>query len=135
MRRLLIVALMLILAGLDASAGAASKTTKHKHTQAGPVPNAVPAEALAAMKTIDAERIRAHVKFLADDLLEGRGTGQRGGDLAAAYIATQFALDGLKPAGATAVICSRYRWSGSAPSPRPLLSSCPTRATPCPAAS
>jgi len=47
----------------------------------------------------DAEKIRAHVKFLASDLLEGRGTGQRGGDIAAEYIATQFALDGLKPAG------------------------------------
>jgi Zn-dependent M28 family amino/carboxypeptidase len=47
----------------------------------------------------DAERIRAHVKFLSSDLLEGRGTGQRGGDIAAEYIATQFALYGLKPAG------------------------------------
>src|SRR6185503_20335698 len=37
--------------------------------------------------------------FLADDLLEGRGPGVRGGDLAAKYIATQFALYGLKPAG------------------------------------
>ena len=51
-------------------------------------------------KTVaDAEKIRAHVKFLSSDLLEGRGMGQRGGDIAAEYIATQFALDGLKPAG------------------------------------
>ena len=48
---------------------------------------------------IDPERIRAHVKFLSSDLLEGRGTGQRGGDIAAEYIGTQFALYGLKPAG------------------------------------
>jgi Zn-dependent M28 family amino/carboxypeptidase len=48
---------------------------------------------------IDAERIRAHVKFLSSDLLEGRGMDQRGSDIAAEYIATQFALDGLKPAG------------------------------------
>jgi hypothetical protein len=47
----------------------------------------------------DPERIRAHVRFLASDLLEGRGTGQRGGDIAAEYIATQFALSGLRPAG------------------------------------
>jgi Zn-dependent M28 family amino/carboxypeptidase len=47
----------------------------------------------------DPEKIRAHVKFLASDLLEGRGTGQRGGEIAAEYIATQFALYGLKPAG------------------------------------
>ena len=59
----------------------------------------LPASAFAAMQTIDPERIRAHVRFLADDLLEGRGTGQRGGDIAAQYIATQFALYGLKPAG------------------------------------
>jgi len=61
----------------------------------------LPAPAFAAMQTIDPERIRAHVRFLADDLLEGRGTGQRGGDIAAEYIATQFALYGLKPAGDT----------------------------------
>jgi TonB family protein len=48
---------------------------------------------------IDPEKIRAQVKFLASDFLEGRGMGQRGGDLAAEYIATQFALEGLKPAG------------------------------------
>jgi Zn-dependent M28 family amino/carboxypeptidase len=59
----------------------------------------LPADASAAMRSIDPERIRAHVKFLADDLLEGRGTGTRGGDIAANYIATQFALYGLKPAG------------------------------------
>ena len=45
----------------------------------------LPAEAAAAMGSIDPERIRAHVKFLADDLLEGRGTGTRGGDIAARY--------------------------------------------------
>lgn len=48
---------------------------------------------------IRADRIRAHVKFLSSDFLEGRGMGQRGSDLAAEYIATEFALDGLKPAG------------------------------------
>ena len=52
-----------------------------------------------AIEMAAAERIRAHVKFLSSDLLEGRGTGQRGGDIAAEYIATQFALYGLKPAG------------------------------------
>ena len=51
----------------------------------------------SASAAIDPEKIRAHVKFLASDLLEGRGTGQRGGDIAEEYIATQFALYGLKP--------------------------------------
>jgi Zn-dependent M28 family amino/carboxypeptidase len=51
------------------------------------------------METIDPEHIRWHVRFLSHDLLEGRGTGQRGGEIAAEYIATQFAEYGLKPAG------------------------------------
>jgi hypothetical protein len=38
-------------------------------------------------------------KVLASDPLEGRGNRERGGDIAADYIATQFALYGLKPAG------------------------------------
>lgn len=59
----------------------------------------VPDSARRAADGIDAEKIRAHVRFLASDLLEGRGPGLRGGQLAAEYIATQFALDGLKPAG------------------------------------
>src|SRR3979411_1823128 len=58
-----------------------------------------PSAAIAAFQKIDPEHIRWHVRFLAHDLLEGRGTGQRGGDIAAEYIATQFALYGLKPAG------------------------------------
>lgn len=49
---------------------------------------------------IDASRIAAHVAFLADDLLEGRAPGARGGDLAARYVATQFALLGLEPGAA-----------------------------------
>ena len=53
----------------------------------------------AAEASVDPEKIRAHVKFLSDDLLEGRGPGLRGSELAAKYIATQFALDGLKPGG------------------------------------
>ncbi len=48
---------------------------------------------------IDAQRIRQHVKYLSSDALEGRGTGQKGGDLAADYIAAQFKSYGLKPAG------------------------------------
>ncbi|MQA42664.1 M28 family peptidase [Rugamonas aquatica] len=41
--------------------------------------------------------LRAHLSFLADDLFEGRGTGQRGGDLAVRYLETQAAIIGLKP--------------------------------------
>ncbi len=59
----------------------------------------VPEAPRQAAASIDPEKIRAHVRFLADDLLEGRGPGTRGGDIAAQYIGTQFALYGLQPAG------------------------------------
>jgi Zn-dependent M28 family amino/carboxypeptidase len=59
----------------------------------------IPPAVKAAEASIDPEKIRAHVKFLGDDLLEGRGPGLRGSEIAAQYIATQFALYGLKPGG------------------------------------
>ncbi len=59
-----------------------------------------PAFAGAAEPKFSADRIRAHVSFLADDLLEGRGTGTRGFDIGARYVASQFTGYGLKPAGA-----------------------------------
>jgi Zn-dependent M28 family amino/carboxypeptidase len=55
--------------------------------------------ARAAAASIDPEKIRAHVRFLSLDLLEGRGPGKRGAEIAAEYIATQFALVGVEPAG------------------------------------
>jgi Zn-dependent M28 family amino/carboxypeptidase len=59
----------------------------------------LPEAARNAAASIDPEKIRAHVRFLSLDLLEGRGPGTRGSELAAEYIATQFALNGLEPAG------------------------------------
>ncbi len=59
----------------------------------------LPGTAFVALETITPEHIRWHVRYLSHDLLEGRGTGQRGGDIAAEYMATQFAEYGLKPAG------------------------------------
>ena len=44
-----------------------------------------------------AEGVRAHVEFLADDLLEGRDAGTRGYDIAARYVATEMEGLGLKP--------------------------------------
>ena len=46
-----------------------------------------------------ARRIEAHVRFLADDLLEGRQAGTRGYDLAALYVASELRALGLEPAG------------------------------------
>ncbi len=59
----------------------------------------LPGPAFVALETISPDHIRWHVRYLSHDLLEGRGTGQRGGDIAAEYMATQFAEYGLKPAG------------------------------------
>ncbi|MBB1088692.1 M20/M25/M40 family metallo-hydrolase [Lysobacter sp. SG-8] len=47
----------------------------------------------------DARRIEADVRFLADDLLEGREAGTRGFDLAALYVAQRMRATGLAPAG------------------------------------
>jgi len=52
-----------------------------------------------AMSTIRPEAIRADMRFLSDDALEGRGTGTRGYDIAAKFMATQFESLGLQPAG------------------------------------
>lgn len=49
------------------------------------------------LDAIQQTRLQTHVNFLASDLLEGRGTGTRGYDLAALYVASQFELLGLKP--------------------------------------
>jgi hypothetical protein len=57
-----------------------------------------PAQTTAAPE-FSAARVKAHVAFLADDLLEGRNAGTRGYDLAARYVATQFEALGLEPAG------------------------------------
>ncbi len=51
------------------------------------------------MAAIRGEAIRADMRFLADDLLEGRGTGTRGYEIAAKYVAAQFEAIGLQPAG------------------------------------
>jgi Zn-dependent M28 family amino/carboxypeptidase len=82
----------------------------------------LPGTAIAAMQKINPDRIRAHVRFLADDLLEGRGTGQRGGELAAQYMATQFALYGLKPAGDNGTYMQKVPLVGVTPQPETTFS-------------
>jgi Zn-dependent M28 family amino/carboxypeptidase len=69
----------------------------------GATPHVTRAQKTATIQSAEAsvsgERIREQDKFISDDLFEGRYPGLRGGELAAKYIATQFALQGLKPAG------------------------------------
>lgn len=50
-----------------------------------------------AADSIAAQELRAHVKFLADDLLEGRFPGSQGEEIAIKYIAAMFESVGLKP--------------------------------------
>lgn len=50
-----------------------------------------------AAEKIDQATLRGHIRFLADDLLEGRGPGTRGDLLAQRYIQAQFQAAGLKP--------------------------------------
>jgi Zn-dependent M28 family amino/carboxypeptidase len=73
----------------------------------------IPPTVKSAESSIDPEKIRAHVRFLADDLLEGRGPGTRGGELAAQYIATQFALYGLKPGGDNGTYLQQVNFVGT----------------------
>jgi Peptidase family M28 len=49
--------------------------------------------------SVQADAIRGHVEFLANDLLEGRAAASRGYDIAAAYVAAQFRESGLQPDG------------------------------------
>jgi hypothetical protein len=51
------------------------------------------------LQSVRPEAIRADMRFLSDDLLEGRGTGGRGHLLAAHWVASQFESLGLEPAG------------------------------------
>ena len=59
---------------------------------------AAPAFAQEAAYPGLADRMHGHIAFLADDALEGREAGERGYDLAAAYVGSQFQSLGLEPA-------------------------------------
>ncbi|HUA82302.1 MAG TPA: M28 family peptidase [Bryobacteraceae bacterium] len=77
--------------------------------------------ASAQMTEIAADRIRAHVKFLSSDLLEGRGVGTRGGQIATEYIAAGFALAGAKPAGDNGTYFQNFTLIGADPQPESRL--------------
>ncbi|PHV26325.1 aminopeptidase [Janthinobacterium sp. BJB426] len=55
------------------------------------------AHAATGMPVVQEAPLRAHLAFLSNDLLEGRGTGQRGADLTVAYLETQAQMAGLQP--------------------------------------
>jgi Zn-dependent M28 family amino/carboxypeptidase len=80
--------------------------------------NAVLPAAQKAMNAIDAEKIRATVKYLSDDTLQGRGTGQKGGDMAADWIAAQFKIYGLAPAGDQGTYFQKINFFGVTTDPK-----------------
>jgi Zn-dependent M28 family amino/carboxypeptidase len=94
---------------------AAASAAQVKAVRPPSIPHRLASPAVAAIQAIKPENIETHVRFLSHDLLEGRGTGQRGGDLAAEYIATQFALYGLKPAGDKATYMQKVPMVGITP--------------------
>src|SRR5215475_10794159 len=87
----------------------------------------LPPAAIAALEKIDPEHIRAHVRYLSLDLLEGRGTGQRGGDITAEYIATQFWSYGLKAAGDNGTFFQKVPMVGVTPAPETTFELAPNR--------
>lgn len=70
---------------------------------------------------ISGERIRAHVKYLASDELEGRGVGTSGEKLATKYIAAQLQAEGVKPGGDSGTYFQRVPLVGSATQPTATL--------------
>src|SRR5579864_3713738 len=130
MRKLLIPSAIVSIAFMALLLSAADKTTSGKTSLPAASDSSLPAPARAAMNSIDPEHIRAHVRFLADDLLEGRGTGQRGGEVAAKYIATEFALYGLKPAGENGSYMQKVPMVGVTAQPDTTISIIPDSGAP-----
>src|SRR5438093_12763485 len=69
---------------------AATKTTTN---------DTAPAAVSRGMSLLSGKAMAAHDQFLASDLLEGRGPGTRGDEIAQQYIAAQFEAYGLQPGG------------------------------------
>lgn len=97
--------LSLLLAGLFLSNLATAQTT----------PPASRATRVA--RAADPRVLKAHLEFLADDALEGRATGTRGGLLARKYIGAQFERLGLEPAGDSGTYFQRVPIISLTPNP------------------
>lgn len=71
----------------------------------------------AAAARVSPRAVRAYIGFLSDDALEGRGTGTRGGRVAAEFIAAQFRRMGLAPAGDSGTYFQAVPLLGRKPAP------------------
>jgi len=86
---------------LDSIILAATQALTAAPTPATVAPTLTPAEQAAAAR-ITAAELSGHIRFLADDLLEGRFPGTRGEQLAVKYLATQLETMGYAPGAADA---------------------------------
>src|SRR3954471_8843921 len=131
MRKIALLSFILLISLLSFAQKHSARRSSVRPTGSATATNSsLPASAQAAIKAVDAEKIRQHVRFLSSDLLEGRGTGQRGGDIAAEYIATQFALLGLKPAGDNGTYMQKVPMVGITPGPETTFELFPNKGQP-----
>jgi Zn-dependent M28 family amino/carboxypeptidase len=79
---------------------------------------AQPSPAARVAAAVSADVLRGHLEFLADDALEGRAPGTRGGELAQKYISSQFRRLGLEPAGDSASYFQRVPIISLTPTPK-----------------
>ena len=85
---------------------------------AAPLPaQSTPSPGARVARAVDSTVFKAHLEFLADDALEGRAPGTRGGLLAQKYIAAQFERLGLQPAGDSGSYFQRVPIIALAPAP------------------
>jgi Zn-dependent M28 family amino/carboxypeptidase len=89
------LSLTLLSAALALPLAAAPPTKSAPAATSGSTPPALE----SSLARFDAARLKAHDRFLSSDLLEGRGPGTRGDEIAMAYIASEFEQYGLLPAG------------------------------------
>src|SRR4051812_37174387 len=91
MHRLRSITALICLAALPVLAATKSASTASK--------DSAPAAVKRGMSMLSGKAMAAHDQFLASDLLEGRGPGTRGDEIAQQYLAAQFEAYGLQPAG------------------------------------
>jgi Zn-dependent M28 family amino/carboxypeptidase len=77
---------------------AVATATTHRDTCAQEANRPEAAWIAAATGAITESALRGHVRFLADDALEGRGPGSKGDEIAQKYVAAQFESLGMEPA-------------------------------------
>ena len=85
----LLLSAAIVLSGATTIEAAQKKSAK--------VEKQLAAQCDAGLRSITEDAARAHVYFLADDLLEGRRAGERGSRIAKQYIISQIRQAGLKP--------------------------------------